>query len=261
MLSDEVKLISDVMNNTKVFNSRGEEIPVSTLVQITQALDYKTIIGGKDGEYIPLILNPNVKDHEKLTREIRGLVREDNFMDVTFTGSLFSSKALVKELILVLCISILLLYFILASQFELLLQPFIVLLEIPIDIAGALFMLYLFNGTINIMSMIGIIVMSGIIINDSILKIDTINHLKWEGNSLMDAIRIGGTRRLKPIIMTSLTTILALTPFFFGTDMGSQLQIPLALTVIDGMAIGTLVSLYFIPLAYYFIYKSKDKGK
>jgi multidrug efflux pump subunit AcrB len=261
VLSDEVKLISDVMSNTKVINSTGEEIPVSILVQMTRALDYKTIIGGKDGEYIPLTINPNVKDHEKLTGEIRELVREDNLMDVTFTGSLFSGKALVKELILVLCISVLLLYFILASQFESLLQPIIVLLEIPIDIAGALFMLYLFNATINIMSMIGIIVMSGIIINDSILKIDTINHLKWEGNSLMDAIRIGGTRRLKPIIMTSLTTILALTPFFFGTDMGSQLQMPLALAVIGGMSIGTLVSLYFIPLAYYFIYRSKERRK
>jgi multidrug efflux pump subunit AcrB len=99
--------------------------------------------------------------------------------------------------------------------------------------------------------------MTGIIINDSILKIDTINRLVKNKHSIMDAIHMGGKRRLKPIIMTSATTILAMVPFLFGDDMGSRLQQPLAWSIIGGMFIGTLVSLYFIPLCYYFLMRKK----
>ena len=126
----------------------------------------------------------------------------------------------------------------------------IILLEIPIDIGGALLLLWFFGGTINIMAAIGIVVMSGVIINDSILKLHTINMLRKEGHTINDAIKLGGKLRLKPILMTSLTTILALLPFLFMDGLGAKLQKPLALTVIGGMLIGTFISLYFIPLMY-----------
>lgn len=132
------------------------------------------------------------------------------------------------ELISVLAVSILLLYFILAAQFESLLQPLIVLIELPIDIASALAIVWLFGGTLNLMTMIGLVVMGGIVVNDSILKIDTINRLRKDGLDLMEAISEGGKRRLKPIVMTSITTMLALVPILFGHDLGSELQQPLA---------------------------------
>ncbi|MCK5820569.1 MAG: efflux RND transporter permease subunit, partial [Bacteroidales bacterium] len=179
--------------------------------------------------------------------------------DWSFTGRYFSQKAMMNELMLVLLISILLLYFILAAQFESFVQPLIVLIELPIDIAGAMFMLWIFGESLNLMSAIGIIVMSGIIINDSILKIDTINRARWSGMDTLSAIKLGGERRLKPIIMTSLTTILALAPFLFFTGLGAELQKPLALAVIGGMTVGTFVSLYFIPLAYWAVYREKGK--
>ena len=108
------------------------------------------------------------------------------------------------------------------------------------------------------MSMIGIVVMSGIIINDSILKIDTINRLRRGGMPLLRAIMTAGHNRLKPIIMTSLTTMLAILPFLHRGDMGSALQYPLSLTIIVGMGIGTMVSLFMIPLFYYLIYNKKQ---
>ena len=101
--------------------------------------------------------------------------------------------------------------------------------------------------------------MGGIIVNDSILKIDTINRLRLEGYGVMEAISIGGLRRLKPIIMTSLTTMLAMIPILFGSDIGSELQQPLAWTTIGGMTIGTIVSLFVIPLLYWAFYHKKDK--
>ena len=107
------------------------------------------------------------------------------------------------------------------------------------------------------MSMIGIIVMAGIIINDSIIKVDTIKQLHKSGMPVLDAIKLGGHRRLKPIVMTSLTTILALVPFYFGANLGVEIQRPLAIALTGGMLLGTFVSLFFIPLAYYYLERNK----
>jgi multidrug efflux pump subunit AcrB len=160
-----------------------------------------------------------------------------------------------RELLLIGAVALMLLFFILAAQFESLRLPFIVLLEVPIAMAGALIMLLVFNATINVMSMIGLVVMSGIIINDSILKIDTINRLRAAGMPLMRALHTAGHYRLKPILMTSITTISALLPFLFITGLGGELQKPLALAVMGGLGLGTLVSLYFVPLTYYYLFR------
>jgi len=104
------------------------------------------------------------------------------------------------------------------------------------------------------MSAIGIVVTIGIIINDSILKIDLINQLRKEGMPLMEAIHTAGIRRLRAILMTSLTSIIAMIPILFTFDMGSELQKPLAIAMITTMIIGTLVSVFIIPLVYWKIY-------
>ena len=148
-------------------------------------------------------------------------------------------------------------YFILCAQFESFLQPLIVLIEIPVDTAFALVTLWALGHTLNLMSAIGIIVTCGIIVNDSILKLDAMNTLRKSGMPLLEAIHLAGHRRLRPIIMTSLTTILAMVPLLFTSDMGSELQKPLAIAMIGAMAIGTLVSLFLVPLVYWFIYRKK----
>ena len=142
-----------------------------------------------------------------------------------------------------------------AAQFESLLQPVIILTEIVIDVGVVMLVLWIMGESLNIMSMIGLVVMSGIIINDSILKVDTINRLYRSGVPLLKAVWTAGHQRLKPIVMTSLTTILALLPFLHKGDMGSAMQFPLSLTLIVGMTIGTLVSLFFVPLVYWIVYK------
>lgn len=167
---------------------------------------------------------------------------------------------MLNELVVILFISILLMYFILAAQFESFLQPLIVLAELPIDMAFALCTLWLFGHTLNLMSAIGIIVTCGIIINDSILKLDAINELRKQNIPLMKAIHEAGRRRLRPIIMTSLTTIFAMVPLLFSHDMGSELQKPLSIAMISTMVIGTLVSLFIIPLVYWWLYRGKEKS-
>lgn len=159
---------------------------------------------------------------------------------------------------MVLLISVLLLFFILAAQFESLIQPCIIMSELIIDIFFTLAVLFICGETLNLMSMIGLVVMCGIVINDSILKVDTINHLRRGGMSLKRSIFEAGNRRLKAILMTSLTTILAIAPFLVKGNMGSDLQFPLSLALISGMIAGTFVSVFFVPLCYYAVEKHKE---
>jgi multidrug efflux pump subunit AcrB len=149
---------------------------------------------------------------------------------------------------------VILLYLILASQFESLGQPLIILSEIVIDVFVSLFVLWVLGVTINLMSMIGLVVITGIVINDSILKIDTINRLRRSGTGLREAVMTASSRRFKAIVMTSLTTILAVVPFLWRGSMGADLQYPMTLTIVAGMIIGTLVSLFVVPALYYSVY-------
>jgi multidrug efflux pump subunit AcrB len=172
-------------------------------------------------------------------------------------GDYYESRQMIGELAVCLLVAVALLYFILAAQFESLVQPLIILTELVVDIGGVMVVLYFCGESLNLMSMIGLVTMSGIIINDSILKVDTINRLYRSGHSLLRAVLQAGHSRLKPILMTSLTTILAILPFLHRGDMGSDMQFPLSLTLIVGMVVGTLVSIFFIPLVYHLIYYKK----
>ena len=252
------KEASDLIQGSYI-NTRGGRVPLEILLKETRNRDLKQITSGVDGEFYPLVLDVNGKEARRVMDVIKKVVRNDERFDVSFSGTYFSNREMIKELCAVLAISILLLFFILAAQFESLVQPFIILSELIIDIFAVLGILWLFDESINLMSMIGMVVMCGIVINDSILKVDTINRLREKGMGLKHAILEAGGRRLKAIVMTSLTTILAIAPFLVRGDMGSDLQYPLSLALISGMVAGTFVSVFFVPLAYYVIYKKSDR--
>ena len=258
VISDREKQINDILSSGFVLNKSGSRIPVSEIVKTERVRDYKTIKGGQYSEYVPVSMNVETNKPGALTASIRNVLASDQDIDVRFEGSLITGQRIFYELSIVLLVSLLLLYFILAAQFESLTQPLIVLLEIPIDIAGALLLVKLWGGTINLMTMIGLVVMSGVIINDSILKVDTINNLRNEGVGLKEAIYTAGSRRLKPIIMVAMASLVSTIPMLFSSGLGSELQRPMALALIGGMSLGTVVSLFFIPLAYWFIYRKRD---
>lgn len=240
-----------------VRNDEGVDIPLSYLIRETQGEDFKRLYSGKGGDYYPVKITANDRTVESIVDFTERFVKADPHYSASFTGNYYSSREMIGELVLVLSVAVALLYFILAAQFESIVQPLVILSEIVIDVFWVFLVLWLLGESLNIMSMIGIVVMSGIIINDSILKVDTMNRLRREGMPLVTAIWRGGHSRLRPIVMTSLTTILAILPFLSRGDMGSALQYPLSLTLIVGMVAGTLVSLFFIPLVYYLIYRKR----
>lgn len=252
LIGEKPESVYHLIQSNHIKNEAGDTYPLSELIEIKHIHGFKKIEAGKEGSYLPIHMEVEESDIKEIQAKSEELLKVYPEVNYSWTGSIFQNQSLMKSLGFILLISLLLLYFILAAQFESLTQPLIVILEVPIDIGGAFIFLWIFGGTINLMSAIGIIVMAGIIINDSILKIDTINRLRREeGYGVLRAISVAGQRRLKPILMTSITTILALIPILFSSGLGADLQKPLALAVIGGMGIGTIVSLYFIPLMYY----------
>ena len=261
-IAGDEKTVNEVLQETLVQtqpDNRGnvDFIPLRELINVAPAEDLKSITSGRNGEYVPFDFY-GVRNADRLMREVKQVADETGDWDTGFSGSFFSNKEMLDELVVILMISLLLMYFILAAQFESFLQPLLVLAEIPIDVAFALLLLWICGHTLNLMSAIGLIVTCGIVINDSILKLDAINELRKAGVPLLEAIHEAGRRRLRPIIMTSLTTIFAMVPLLFSSDMGSELQKPLSIAMIGTMSIGTAVSLFIIPLLYWFIYRGKS---
>lgn len=238
---------------------RGQHrIPLRAFVIPSWGEGHKTITAGIAGEYVPYTFAETERAGEIAEEVEKGFKGNRDGWEVNFSGAFFANNRMIEELVVVLFISLLLMYFILTSQFGSFVQPLIVLMEIPIDVGVALVVMQLCGVSLNLMSAIGIVVSCGIIVNDSILKLDMINVLRGEGVPLMEAIHTAGSRRLRSILMTSLTTILAMVPLLFTHDFGSELQKPLSIAMIATMTVGTLVSLFVIPLIYWGIYKRRE---
>lgn len=158
-----------------------------------------------------------------------------------------------------LLLSIVLVYMVMASQFESLIHPFTVLLTIPLAGAGSIWAFFLLGKSLNIMAYIGIIMLGGIAVNNSILLVDAINQYREEGFPLREAILKAAQNRIRPILMTSFSSILGLLPLTLGLGESAALRSPLAIALIAGLTASTFMSLVVIPCVY-FIFDRKKKS-
>ncbi len=168
----------------------------------------------------------------------------------TISGEEALRRESMSSLGFALLLSLILVYMVLASQFENLVHPFTILLTVPFSVVGAIAVFYIQGLALNIMAVIGIIMLVGIAVNDSIILVDTINQFRKAGMKLKEAIVAGGQRRIRPIVMTTLTTILALLPLTFGFGESASLRSPMAWAVIGGLITSTLLTLVVIPCIY-----------
>jgi len=174
------------------------------------------------------------------------------------TGEELKRKESMENLTFALILSIVLVYMVLASQFESLIHPFVILLTIPLAAVGSVWIFYFMGKSLNIMAYIGIIMLAGIAVNDSIILIDRINQIRQEGIKRREAIIEAGRQRIRPIIMTSITTILALLPLTFGFGESASLRSPMALAVIGGLVTSTILTLVVIPCVYWALDSFKE---
>jgi HAE1 family hydrophobic/amphiphilic exporter-1 len=155
-----------------------------------------------------------------------------------------------KSMRFALILAIFLVYLVMASQFESLIHPFVILFTIPLALVGAVLALYITGTTVNIVALIGVIMLAGIVVNNAIVLVDLINQLRAQGVERVEAIMEAGSARLRPILMTSLTTALGLLPMAMGFGEGSEVRTPMAITVIGGLVVSTLLTLVVIPVVY-----------
>ncbi len=195
-----------------------------------------------------------VKEAEEI---LTGITLPSDYRTI-ITGDELKRKESMENLTFALLLSIILVYMVLASQFESLIHPFVILLTIPLAAVGSIWIFFLMGKALNIMAYIGIIMLAGIAVNDSIILIDRINQLRTDGLNRRKAIIEAGGQRIRPIVMTSITTILALLPLTLGFGESASLRSPMALAVIGGLVTSTILTLIVIPCVYWVLDAFKD---
>lgn len=168
----------------------------------------------------------------------------------TIVGQSEEMERSFNSLMMALLLAVFLVYLVMASQFENLLQPLLILFTVPLAGAGAVLGLWLTGTRVSVIVFIGLIMLAGIVVNNAIVLIDRINQLREEGMAVSDAIVEAGATRLRPVLMTTLTTVLGLLPMVLGSSDGAEIRAPMAITVIGGLSLSTLLTLVFIPVLY-----------
>ncbi len=166
-----------------------------------------------------------------------------------------------EQVSLMLVLALLFMYLIMVAQFQSLLSPFIIMFTVPLAFTGGFFGLYLSGSEVSVIALIGFVMLSGIIVNNGIVLVDYINQLREAGMEKKEAIMEAGRTRLRPVLMTALTTILALSTMVFGNDMGSEMGRPMAVVTIGGLVYGTLLTLVVVPCIYDIFMREKRRKK
>jgi multidrug efflux pump subunit AcrB len=232
----------------------GKQIPLSNLAQVVKA-EGPVKIDRKNQERTILVTSqaygraPGTVAAEVEAGIGRSVQVPENF-SVVVTGAYEDQKESFQILLYALVLAMVLIYMVLAAQFESLMDPFIVMFSVPLGIIGVIWGLFLTGKTLSILSFVGMIMMAGIVVSNAILLVDYTNILRKRGLKLHDAVVNAGKTRLRPILMTSFTTMLALVPMALGFGEGGEMYSPLAVAVISGLFISMALTLIFIPTLY-----------
>lgn len=228
-------------------------IPLSAVADIRVA-EGPAEIRRRDQERVAVI-SANIAEGDLATAvaELDGILAQTprpQGVSVDVTGQSEEMQESFRSMVFSLAMAVFLVYLVMASQFESLLHPFVILFTIPLAVVGAVLALYLTGTTINVVVFIGLIMLAGIVVNNAIVLIDLINQLRAEGYEREEAIVEGGRGRLRPILITTLTTTLGLLPMALGFGEGSEVRAPMAITVIGGLLVSTFLTLVLIPVVY-----------
>jgi HAE1 family hydrophobic/amphiphilic exporter-1 len=187
---------------------------------------------------------------DKIRREINANIIIPEGFSLDYKGSFQDMQDTFGDLVIALIVAIALIYAVMAAIFESYLDPFIICFAIPLGLIGVAWILFLTGTSLSVNGLIGVLVLAGIVVNNGIVLVDYINILRARGIPLKEAICEAGRRRLRPILMTTLTTVIALIPGAIGLGEGDEMQIPLARTVVGGLSVSTFFTLFFVPVTY-----------
>ena len=264
-LSEEDRKDMSELLDLTVINNRGEPVILRNVVTISNQ-EGPVRIERKDQERIITIeANFTGRDMGSIIGDIRKELRNipvSKDFSILFGGDYEEQQKSFRELLVGLILAIILVYMVMAGQFESFRDPLVVLFAIPMGVIGIVITMILTGTIFSMQAFIGCIMLAGIIVNNAILLVNSTNQLRHDQNlPVLEAIRIAGSRRLRPILMTTLTTVLGLLPLSIGVGEGGEAQAPLARVVIGGLLSSTLITLVLIPVIYSIFERTRDSKK
>ncbi len=263
-LRPEDRLTTLDLDNIGVRTPAGEIVPVSALTTQEKGRSPTTIsrINGQRVTYVTANLEQGVAlgdAVDQIRADLAQLPLPDGF-SVVFSGQYEEQEKAEKDFLLAIVMALVLIYMVMAGQFERFLDPLIIMLSVPMAIVGVVPMLIFTNDTLNMQSIMGLVMLVGIVVNNAIVLVDYINLLRRESDlGLEGSIVEAGRLRLRPILMTTLTTALGLLPMALGIGAGAEIQASLARVVIGGLTASTLITLVLIPIAYLSAHRAKEQ--
>ena len=261
-----VRLAEDDRNSVEevrqliVNSDQDRPVPLSAIAEVKLAIGPSEI--HRIGQERVAIISSNLRygDLGEAAAAAQALIDqlpERSGVDVRLAGQNAEMEMSFQSLQFALLLALFLVYLVMASQFESLLHPFVIMFSVPLALVGAVLALVVTGQTISVVVFIGLIMLAGIVVNNAIVLIDRVNQLRDEGMQKLAAVREAGRSRLRPIMMTMLTTVLGMVPLALGIGEGAEIRAPMAITVIGGIAVSTLLTLVVIPVLYTLLDRSE----
>jgi multidrug efflux pump subunit AcrB len=212
---------------------------------------------------IDIFVRPLNEDLGRIANSIDNIIAGTKIPDglnVSLRGMVQGMRASFQSFTIGLLLSVVLLYLILVAQFRSFVDPFIILIAVPPGLMGVIFTLYLTNTTLNVMSLMGVVMLVGIAVSNSILIVEFTRHLREEGHTVREAVAEACRVRLRPVLMTSLATIIGLLPMAMKLGAGSESYAPLARAIIGGLTVSVVLTVFLVPVAYYLVYRNQTEA-
>jgi multidrug efflux pump subunit AcrB len=211
---------------------------------------------------IDVYVSPTGEDLGELSSQVQQIIKETTLppnVRIEMRGSVLAMQQSFRSFGLGLLLAIVLVYLILMAQFASFIDPFIILLAVPSGVTGVILFLLITGTTLNVMSLMGLIMMTGIVVSNSILIVDVTRHYRRSGMRIREAVALACRVRLRPILMTSLATILGLIPMAVALEAGSEQYVPLARAIIGGLTVSVVLTVFLVPAAYLVIHRKEEQ--
>lgn len=264
MLAEKDKTQLSDLEQIFVTNAQGVRFPVSSFAHYEEGVSPITISREDQSRIITVSAGTTPGSslgtvQAKVEKLIKEGIPQDDEVRIEYGGDYKDMMEAIKQFAIIITMAIILVFGVMASQFESLLDPFIVLFTIPLALVGIVAIYALTGQTLNVMTAVGALILVGVIVNNGIVLVDYTNLLRKRGMSLADACAEAARSRLRPILMTTLTTILGLVPMAFMPGEGSEMVQPIGQTILGGLTFGTLMTLILMPVLYYGFNRYREK--
>ena len=248
------------LKEMQVTNLLGQQVPLIAVADLQEKEGPVEIERMTQQRYVKVTADLNgisLGEGAKIAEEIINNTSAPEGIEISLGGQVEDQSDTFSSLATIFLIGLMLVFMVMAAQFESLLDPFIIFFAIPFTLVGIILAFFITGTTLSVVTFIGLIMLVGIVVNNGIVLVDYTNMLIQRGYSIRDAVMEAGRSRLRPVLMTSMTTILGMLPMALSTGMGKEMYAPLGITIIGGLLISMLVTLILVPTAYAFMHQRR----